>query len=504
MKNSNRAALYLRISKEDEISGAESESIAAQRMLLRDFVNQQEELKTCTLLEFVDDGYSGTSFHRPGVTFLLDQVKKNEINCILVKDFSRFGRNYLEVGNYIEQIFPFLGVRFISVNDQYDSFKKHPASGSLDVAFKNILYDIYSKDLSQKVTSARKSMAEQGKFFSAFAPYGYVKEKGNQSKLAIDPECAPVVKRIFHFYVEGATKTEIARILNEEQVPSPMMVKKMRNEKFSRYQCKEKCHWRASMISKILSDERYTGNLIYRKTAPECIGSSRDKKVPKKDWIVVPDTHEAIIGQQLFQQARQTIGAHNYKRNPSAAPLAGKVRCPFCGHCFVRKGKKEAVYFRCTTWHITHEYDCFQGGIKEKELEEAVFLFLKKLVSLETGQTEIKDGSREQKQQVLPQQHSREYERWIQRKKQEKYRLYEEYKAGKISIGQWKQHMEKIESEIREKEEEMPFLPSLDPFSLFTKKMADELVKGIDIKNDREIKIKWNFRCNFFIPSLTA
>lgn len=254
-------ALYLRISKEDAffVQGIESNSISNQRILLKNFVQNHSELSHSTILEVIDDGYSGVHFNRPGIVALLEMAQKREVDCIVVKDFSRFGRNYLEVGRYLEQVFPRLGIRFLSVNDQFDSFCEIGAAGSVEVGFRNILYEAYSKDLSIKVRSARRVRAEQGKFVTGFAPFGY--RKGENHNLVLDPEYAPIVQKIFHLFCQGIKQKKIANQLNLEGVLCPGMVRKKRGELFGRLQEKEIYIWKASTISHILSDQRYLGTL---------------------------------------------------------------------------------------------------------------------------------------------------------------------------------------------------------------------------------------------------
>lgn len=284
-------ALYLRISKDDSNKDKkESNSILNQRLLLKNFVQNHPQLSNSTILEIVDDGYSGVHFQRPGIITLLDMAKKRMIDCIIVKDLSRFGRNYLEVGNYLEQVFPQLGVRFFSVNDQFDSFYGLGAAGSIEVGFKNIIYEAYSKDLSVKVKTARKIKAQQGKFITAFAPFGYL--KGTKNNLVLDPECAPIVQRIFKLFCSGIGQTEIAKQFNKEGILCPRNIREKRGEQFGRKSQNEVYIWSAGTISHILSDQRYTGDAIFGKTAS------------KKEWIVVSNVHPAIITRDEFEIAQ--------------------------------------------------------------------------------------------------------------------------------------------------------------------------------------------------------
>ncbi|MDR2044969.1 MAG: recombinase family protein [Clostridium sp.] len=325
MRKQPVTALYLRVSDEDGIPGIpgaarESGSIAGQRLLLREFVKGHEDLSGHPVIEVTDDGYSGTDFDRPGIRSLLRMAQDAAISCIVVKDFSRFGRNYLEVGNYLEQVFPLLGVRFLSVNDQFDSFRD-TAAGSVEVGFRNLIYEAYSRDLSIKVKSALREKARQGKFVAAFAPFGYRKAARERNRLVADPECAPVVRRIFRFYADGMAQTEIAGLLNREAVPSPLMVRRKRGENFPGKPRGETAAWTAGTVAHILSDRRYTGEAIYGKVTPLAVGSRKGLAVPEEDWIVVPDAHEAILSREEFEAAQSRKKKYRVR---GRAAMAGK------------------------------------------------------------------------------------------------------------------------------------------------------------------------------------
>lgn len=366
-------ALYLRISDEDNNSGEarESESISGQRLLLTDFVRGHRELSGSRIIELVDDGFSGTNFDRPGIKKLLEMAKSHQVNCIVVKDFSRFGRNYLEAGNYLEQIFPFLGIRFLSVNDHFDSFENIGAAGAIEVGFKNIIHEAYSKDLSEKIRSVRRMMAEQGKFVTAFAPYGYKKAEKSKNQLLVDEECAVVVRRIFELFLSGMGSTSIACLLNNEGIPSPYMVRRQRKEKFHCTGCKKETHWTAGTVTRILSDQRYVGDAVYGKVAPKETGSKKDVRIPEENWIIVPDAHPGIVIREIFEAARS---------------LKKKYR--------VHESRNRA--------------DCIAGHLQDSQLETAILTCLQLLVLL------VQKGDKAAKQS-------------------DAFKLYRRFKAGKIS-----------------------------------------------------------------------
>ena len=253
-------AKYLRFSNDDGKTD-DSESIKNQRGLLDRYISEQEDLQGYEVVEFFDDGYTGMNFNRSGFLSMIDAVKEKKIGCILVKDFSRFGRNYIEVSDYIDQILPFLGIRFIAVNERYDS-KTAPASLGLDMAMKNIVYDLYSKDLSVKVRSARKSLMKKGDYIAPFAIYGYT-NKVEKKRLIVDPTAAEVVKRMFDYAVNGENARQIAMRLNNEGILTPNAYNKSKSTKKKHYVPMDTAAiWTGDIARRILQDERYTGKMV--------------------------------------------------------------------------------------------------------------------------------------------------------------------------------------------------------------------------------------------------
>jgi DNA invertase Pin-like site-specific DNA recombinase len=280
-------ALYMRISKDDG-NNQESNSIANQRVLLRQYIANDPQLSDYPVLEFCDDGFSGTNFERPEIKKLLEKIRQGMIYCIIVKDFSRFGRNYIEVGGFLEQYFPFLGIRFISIGDQYDS-QKHNAATGMEYALKTLIYDIYSKDISVKVKSALNEKKRRGEYAAGRAPYGYAKSAQSKTTLEIDEPAAAIIRYIFRLAAQGKSRADIARILNSEGMPT-------RSRKPGSF-------WKRSDISDILSNETYTGALVVNKSTKPVVGG-KQVPVPKKQQVLIPNTHPAIITQEIFKAAQ--------------------------------------------------------------------------------------------------------------------------------------------------------------------------------------------------------
>lgn len=377
-------ATYLRISNEDgdlkQAGKSESNSIANQRSLLADFISHMPEFGDAEILEFCDDGFSGRNFERPAVREMLEKVKQGKIRCIVVKDLSRFGRDYLSVGNYLSRVFPFLNVRFIAVNDGFDSIRQTDID-SLETSFKTLLSDLYSRDLSQKVRQAKRFRAEQGDFLSPFAPYGYRKNPCNRNQLTIDPEAAGVVRRIFQMAADGYGTLQIARTLNEEQVPTPMQYKRAAGCSRTEWpSVSEENFWTHTTVTGILRDERYTGKNIYGKKTRDEIGKAHVVKVPRADWVTVEGTHEGIVTCGEFDCAQAQLRA--FMERSTAFPgrkgtvLYKKVRCGICGHTMTRMAAKQPYYI-CHTPHVISTYACMEGRIPESDLLETVLAGLR-------------------------------------------------------------------------------------------------------------------------------
>lgn len=508
-------AIYLRLSTEDEGENLdESNSITSQRELIKDYIKRNEELLNCCTVEFCDDGYSGTNFSRPSISNLLNQVKARAIQCIIVKDFSRFGRNYIEVGNYLEQVFPFLGVRFISVNDGYDSEKNSSCSEFIGVAFKNLVYDLYSKDISEKIVSVRHAKAQQGKFITAYAPYGYLKLDNQQ--LTVDEEAAEIVKRIFNMALCGITKVEIARTLNKEHIPTPLMLRKIRKQQFPCSYVNEKCIWKPSVISKILKDQRYIGDCVYGKVKPTSVGSKKDKPLQPKDWIIVENTHEPIILKEMFQQVNADFKKYGSRQKKEALPLAGKIRCGTCNHAISPKvhKKNNEVFYKCATPNLTDEFNCYSQNVCELDLEDVVLNILNRLVEMfcafeitQFQQIDNKDEIYKVEKSICGK------ESLIKKLNAERLKAYENFKSGALSKGLFTNFMQNYNEKILEinflfQKEKLKLSKmkietestknlfaqeEIKAFNKLTTEIVKTFIDTIYIQTDGSIKIKWKF-----------
>lgn len=375
-------AMYLRLSSEDidlkSGDKTESESISNQRGLLKEFLRGRPEFTGAEILEFCDDGWSGKNFERPAFVQMMEQVKTGKIHCIVVKDLSRFGRDYLVVGNYISRVFPFLGVRFIAVNDGFDSTRQADID-SLDTSFKTLIYDLYSRELSQKVKSAKRQRAAKGLFLSPFAPYGYRKDPQDKNHLLPDPDAAAVVQRIFRLAAEKHAPREIAALLNADGIPSPMRYKQENSCSRERWpSIHESNFWTKGVIYKILRDERYLGTAIYGKRERDMVGLTHSVKKAKADWITVEAAHEGIIEPELFQAAQAELKAFSEKDSPApnANPLRRKVICGYCGYA-MQLVKAKAPYYRCCSAELGLPYGCKTEPVSQTDIQDAVLALIR-------------------------------------------------------------------------------------------------------------------------------
>ena len=385
------ATLYLRLSRDDG-DKEESNSITGQRELLRDYISQRPEFREYAVR--VDDGFSGSTFERPSFQKMIEDVKAGRTDCIIVKDLSRFGRNYLDAGEYIEKIFPFLGVRFIAVNDNYDSLGDKKASDDLIIPFKNLINEAYCRDISVKIRSQLEIKRKNGQFLGSFAAFGYLKDEQNKNKLVVDQYAADIVRDIFKWKLEGVSPQDIADALNKLGVLSPMEYKRSLGMKFTTsFKTNSKALWSAGTVIRVLKNPIYTGVLIQGKeTTPSYKVHKRVTK-DESEWSVIEDSHEAIISKIDFDSVQKVLKCDT-RRSPGGKAVglfSGMIFCGDCGASMVRKtvpaGEKKYVYYICSA----HKQDksCSPHRIRDITLEEIVLDSLKQHISEVVDMSEL-------------------------------------------------------------------------------------------------------------------
>ena len=374
-----RVAMYLRLSQDDEKYDkdfkAESNSISNQRLQIQDYIDKNEEMELAK--EYVDDGYSGINFERPAFKEMMEDVITGSINCIVVKDLSRFGRDYIDSGRYLQRVFPSLDIRFIALNDNYDSFTASETEKNLVIPFKNFINDNYCRDTSAKVRSVCKVKRKQGQFISNYAPYGYEKDKEDKHKIVIDKEVEYVVRKIFSMKLEGYSSYSIAKHLNDNGIPSPMEHKKAKGIRYKTGFCtKAVANWDTPAVNRILTNEVYIGTLQQGKR--EKINYKLDKVVSKNksDWIEIEDNHEAIIDPHDFEIVQKLLKCDIKAKTvgEKADLFSGLLFCKDCNAQMTKKvdkrGKTPTVYYICSSYNRGH--NCSRHSIKQEELQRTV------------------------------------------------------------------------------------------------------------------------------------
>lgn len=373
----NIAVMYLRLSKEDG-EKTESNSISNQREIINSYVKRNQ---ITMVKEYVDDGYSGATFDRPNFKEMMKDAYDKKFDTIIVKDLSRFGRDYIEAGKYIQRIFPENGIRFISVNDNYDSKSADMNDTHLILPIKNFINDSYCRDISNKVKSSQKIKREKGDFISAFAPYGYKKSDENKNKLVVDEQAAPNIKNIFDMKLLGYSSKAIADELNHLGVLTPRKYKESQGFKCNGFQNIKGGNWTAKAVNRIIENEVYIGNTLQGKSITLNYKNKKQIEKEKEEWIRVEDTHEAIISKEIFAIANTMLkrDLNNSRGKDKIDIFTGMLFCKECGSSLIRRTVKykerEEIFYICSKYN--KEKSCSRHSIKEETLIKAVSKIIK-------------------------------------------------------------------------------------------------------------------------------
>lgn len=422
------AALYLRLSRDDGDT-PESESIASQRTLLQYFCATHPDLTVVE--EYVDDGFTGTNFNRPAFQRMMGDIESGAVNCVIVKDLSRFGRDYVDAGRYLERIFPTLGVRFIAVTDHVDSI-----NGPYDMLLpiRNLFNDQYARDISKKVKSSMKARQKSGKFIGAFASYGYQKDPGNHNHLIIDPPAAAVVQRIFDLYEQGCGKIRIATMLNEEGLSCPSEYKKLAGLKYHNANRLEKTnYWTYATIHRMLTNKMYIGTMSQAHHIRHTMHGKAQLQ-DEEDWIEVENAHDPIITLPQWERVQKLLTArgreNDYEQNLS--PFAGFLKCADCGRAMVKKRYASGIYYKCGSFIRYGKTTCTPHVIRHDDLEAVVLADLNHIIGSVQDLKALAEEHRPQHQRNQAAQ-TENLERSLKRIKNLKKSSYEDYKEGNLS-----------------------------------------------------------------------
>lgn len=340
-----KAAIYCRLSRDDD-NYSESESIVNQKRMLTRYAEEHGwEIYDI----YIDDGISGTTFDRSDFTRMIEDIEVGKVNLVLTKDLSRLGRDYIKTGHFIEVFFPEKNVRYIAVNDGIDTYQKDN-----DIApFKNILNEMYAKDISKKVRAAFRTKVENGEFIGAFAPYGYRKDPENKNRLVIDDYAADIVRRIYSMCIEGYGLNKIARTLNDEGILNPTMYKRSNGLAYINNKRYEKTsYWTDSTIRRMLCSRVYIGHLEQGKQRTKSFKCKKKIDIEQNDWVVVEDSHEPIIDRKTWEEVQELLKVRRREMKTGETHLfSGMIVCEDCGR-FMALNKHHCgfLYFTCSTY----------------------------------------------------------------------------------------------------------------------------------------------------------
>ncbi len=354
-----KCALYARLSREDG-DKAESDSITNQTSLLESYCNKADDLEIAQ--HYIDDGFTGTNFNRPAFIRMMEDVDRGKVDCIIVKDLSRFGRDYIDAGKYLERILPMKGVRFIAVNDNIDSSK-----GAYDMLLpiKNIFNSQYARDISGKIRSSFDTKRKHGEFIGAFCSYGYCKDPHDNNHLVIDEYAAKVVQRIFDMFESGIGKDSIARRLNHEGIPCPSEYKRMVGENYKNgLKMDETTYWTYSTVHRMLRNRMYAGDMVQGKYhRPIMHGKAHLQE--KEKWLIKENTHEPIISCEQWGRVQRLLEVKAKKVDfASEEPLKGFIKCGKCGRSMVIRGKGEKTRYSCVSYERYGPSACPKNHIR--------------------------------------------------------------------------------------------------------------------------------------------
>lgn len=437
------AASYIRLSREDG-DKAESESVANQRDLIEMYIKSQDDIRLHQF--YIDDGYTGTNFDRPAFRQMIHDIEDGIIDCVIVKDLSRIGRNYIDTGQYLERFFPQHHVRFIAINDNIDNFNQRY---DISVPIRNIVNAQYAEDISKKVISSIRTKQREGKFIGSFASYGYKKDAADKNKLVIDEPAAEVVRRIYDMFRSGYGFQTIARILTDEGIPCPSEYKRLNGEHYyNATKLPATSYWTYSTVRNILKKQIYSGDMVQHKA-----NMSRyhygERNVPESDWLIVEGTHPAIIEKKVWEETQTLIGKR-YKAIAvnSAHIFSGIVKCRECGRGLVKITRRGQAYLSCGTYKRAGKGYCSAHNIPFDDLYQivlnAINEHIQRLCDLE--RIVLNQHTAIGKSQTLKVK-LRDVQNTLTKLANDKRRLYEDYRDGILDREEYLQYKKEYESQ---------------------------------------------------------
>lgn len=479
-----KTALYIRLSREDG-DKAESNSIASQREILKEY------LKRCPDMELVDiysdDGYSGTNFDRPDFSRMMEDVYSGRINCIVVKDLSRFGRNYIEIGNYLDNVFVRHRVRFVALNNNYDNLStgNNVVSNLLTLSITNVTNESQAASTSVNVRGTLNLRRQQGKFIGSFATYGYLKDPDDKHRLVIDEETAPIVRMIFERFIAGESIIGITKDLNEMGIPNPSMYKRLKGFHYKHPSGRsDDGLWPDSSVRRILQNRMYVGDMVQGKNTTMSYKIKQCRAIPKDEWIIVEGTHEPIIDRETFDNA-QALFNRNIRKSPQKNEVdlfSGLVRCADCKRVMNKKTNKHSYgtyhYYRCVTARKMRKSACTNHTVRIDKLEGVVLLTIQNMIDTAVNMSELLGQIN---QHVRRKKESGHLQKALKTHMQEREKvvamiadLYPDWKSGVITQDEYQVLKGRLNDQLRVLDEKIAAL----------NKSAAEFKNGINEEND--------------------
>ena len=426
-------AVYARVSTKstEQVSSIENQT--------RYYTEKVEKTPNWEMLEiYSDDGHTGTDANRENFQRLLSDVMSGKINCVVVKDLSRFARNYSDAGSLIDNLFVQMGVRFISLAENVDSYLNPDSVSSIIVPITNVMNDQYCYQTSKKIRQVFDYKRRNGQYIGAFAPYGYVKHPKDKHQLIIDPDAAEIVKLIFSLFLKGTSKRAIALYLNEHGVPSPSAYKLQKGIPVSTRGYDDPM-WGARMIHSILTNPTYTGDLAQGRSRVKSYKVHEVESVPREEWVEVAGTHESIIDYETFDKV-QALLQRDTRTSPKGREVhlfSGFLKCADCGRAITRSvGNNNNVYYACSTYKNRSRTACTMHSIKHNRLEAAVLFAVQQQIHLAVSYSEmiarINTAPVKKSQSIRLEELIAAKERELAKISRYKQSLYQDWKDGEI------------------------------------------------------------------------
>lgn len=508
----------------------ESNSVTSQKTLLNEFIEEHDDLIVYDT--YIDDGFTGTDFNRPSFQRLLEDMRNGNINCVVVKDLSRLGRNYIEVGNYIEQVFPLFNIRFIAINDFVDSFKNPSSTNTILVPFKNLINDEYCRDTSIKIRTSLNGKKKKGEFIGAFPSYGYIKDPKDKHKLIIDKSVANIIRNIFDWNVnEGLGKIAICHRLNDLGILNPTGHKKLElGQNYNNYGIQDNTYtWTPSTVRNILNNEVYIGNTVQGKRRTKSYKVHKVEQVPEEEWVRVENTHETIIDKETFEKA-QELSRRDTKVSQKTKELsvwAGFLKCADCKRAMNKKSStnksgSKYEYYICSTYRKKSKNLCTKHSIKVENLDKAVLkainLHIDLLIDTEEVVQQINESTYQNTKNENIENMIITKQNQISKISNFKRTLYEDWKNEDITREEYLEYKQKYENDIKRLKRNIERLENekqkyesqsissnewIDKFkeqkgiTELSRDIMMELIDCIYVKENGDIKIKFKFEDEF-------